>query len=1379
MTRWLGLLLLLIAVTLSGGYAFVHTEWGKMRLLGVVESSLAEVGIEVRAGGMDLSFWPPNATLRDVEFNAKDIPGVELGGRLPFVRIVPDVAACLGLHPSLDLVEVDSPEIRLVVVPPSKKQARPNGGFDPNLVPVRRLRVSAASIAVREERRAIEGHLSGVDVEYDRVAQVGSKELAAATQARLAWKVERADVAVESSASLEGISSSGVLLVGDHSLRIEKAEIVRGSHRVALEGARDAGGEAHLSGHVETDLSEWASLYPPVTQVSSWPGEGGIGGRARAELELTLPGGAEAKPVFSAGVELEGARWGAYAVDRIEGRVRWKEGTLELDPLKVTSGQEGKGSPGTLTVRGTLRTVADSTDGRTPRRMEADVLLGAEALPRTAFVKWWPALGAIQAHDPVQARARFSGPLPQRGVPWDLEGSVEARAGYIELAREESRSLRLNDLAGSTKARIEDGRVELQDARLTAKGLDLVGRGRFEGGQLRAELSHAKVDLGSLSPIMGVQTAGELELGGVVAGRPGQWRFAGSVLASELVVNGRPVRKVSGDIRFEEPRLWAEEFVVEMPGTSVRMGGEMDIRETAFRAGISVDEGDLSDVVALAGLSPDLVQKFSGRAQGHVQVEGRLRPEVVVLSSGKLTVDAPMVAGEPFEAAGIQWVVRREVEGDAHLQNGVPSLPPERLPIDVKAFVRHRDGSIEVKGAIEPDLRVEGEWMVSSFPLERIWPSGGLPPWVTGRLQGLGSIGGTLNDPYVTGQIEAREVKVDGEAVGDSVVWLERTKERVHVVGSFFGEELSADGEVRLTDGLPFGLRAQMKDLGTQHVFNLLGPMTEFRGTLSGRMHIEGDLGRLDTWNGSVELASFEFINHGLLGRSTHALTIPLRGGVLDLDAYALETAGGNAVVRAKVSLPHRIDAEASGRISLSLLESIFPEIIAQADGLVDFNARLEGPLEREKLRLIVDAQVSKGRVSFREYPHPVEAVSARVEITENGFAFEDVKALMGGGVVEARGRIEMSHFHFGDISVSAELQRAQVRFPSWISATVNADLFLIGPVETSPLFTGDVQLLSALIAENLDWRQELLKVVDFRRRAAAPGYSEHAADEGIRYDIHVRGGVRVRNNLAHGDFTADLHVVGVEEYVNLLGEVKGTQGSFAFRSREFQIDRALILFNNPVRVDPEVEIYGTTVLENVPPPPGASPGSQTTATTPVEHDKIDVGVFFSARGHPFRSDPEAFKLQFSADRPYADQDLLSLIYFNRLSGEAIPSGAGNIELYAIILSQLTREIAQGPLRQFLGLESVDFNPAESRTGEQFLSLVVTKPLERGREVCPQDLKWRGLVNVRDPATESRIELDCRMLNNLSFDVYGLGPSTQSDPPVRLGAEMKIRFEFW
>jgi translocation and assembly module TamB len=143
------------------------------------------------------------------------------------------------------------------------------------------------------------------------------------------------------------------------------------------------------------------------------------------------------------------------------------------------------------------------------------------------------------------------------------------------------------------------------------------------------------------------------------------------------------------------------------------------------------------------------------------------------------------------------------------------------------------------------------------------------------------------------------------------------------------------------------------------------------------------------------------------------------------------------------------------------------------------------------------------------------------------------------------------------------------LRYPPGISASANADLRYTGNLKSSQL-SGDVLVTRFGVNQRFDFAL-------YVARGKAPPTVPKANPllDNLRLDVHVTSTpeLRVETELAKVAGDADLHIRGTASKPTVLGRVNIAEGDIFFNSTKYHLERGDISFNNPVRIEPILNV--------------------------------------------------------------------------------------------------------------------------------------------------------------------------------------------------------------
>jgi translocation and assembly module TamB len=179
------------------------------------------------------------------------------------------------------------------------------------------------------------------------------------------------------------------------------------------------------------------------------------------------------------------------------------------------------------------------------------------------------------------------------------------------------------------------------------------------------------------------------------------------------------------------------------------------------------------------------------------------------------------------------------------------------------------------------------------------------------------------------------------------------------------------------------------------------------------------------------------------------------------------------------------------------------------------------------------------------------------------------------------------------------------------------------------------------------------------------------------------------QNSIAKLAGTVNLHVRGTVAQPSILGQITITEGQASLAGTNYQLQRGVIYFNNPIRIDPTIDLDATTHVENY---------------------DITIGLHGTpSKLHPvFRSSP-----------PLSEQDIFSLLALGRTQEEQQiyaqqESQAGVNSAANALLGSAINATVSSRIQKLFGGGSVKINPAYvTTTGNATARLTVQQQIAK------------------------------------------------------------------
>lgn len=349
-----------------------------------------------------------------------------------------------------------------------------------------------------------------------------------------------------------------------------------------------------------------------------------------------------------------------------------------------------------------------------------------------------------------------------------------------------------------------------------------------------------------------------------------------------------------------------------------------------------------------------------------------------------------------------------------------------------------------------------------------------------------------------------------------------------------------------------------------------LSPFTT--AVASGSIRLTGDLADFDhvRAEGTIETLDMRLFDYALRNSGPIRLALDRR----QVNVRELQVVGDDTRLRVSGTVglgDNRIALQASGDANLGILQGFFREV--RGAGRAELMAAVDGPLDRPLFS--GRATIAGGRLRHLSLPNALDAINGTLSFDARGIRFDDVTAMMGGGVVQVGGRVGLDGYVPGDLNVTARGTDMRLRYPEGVRSVADADLAIRGPFR-SPLLTGIVTVKSAVWSRRIDAPGSLF---DLAGRRGGEGGAEPAPAVPLRFDVQllVPSTLRIENNLMRMVANADLTLRGTYDRPALLGHAEIERGEVTFEGRRYRVTHGSIDFANPTRIEPFFDVAAET----------------------------------------------------------------------------------------------------------------------------------------------------------------------------------------------------------
>jgi len=918
-------------------------------------------------------------------------------------------------------------------------------------------------------------------------------------------------------------------------------------------------------------------------------------------------------------------------------------GTARVDLAAVTRGARGElplSGGGTFTIRDGVLATDDAGLAGGGQRIDATGRYDLAASRGSFDLRLVSTdLGRLVAALPLDP-GTAGGDEPPGWLPTAGRGTASAT---LTLLPEDFRLRGRVDLAELSTPALDLDRLEapfvLADGVLSSD--DLVAEGPhqrlyasgsldLESGRTVADYRLTSEDLGRLAAFIPFE--GE---------RP-PWLPAGGRGTSEgrLVVDGGAVTG----------RVTAELADVELSGVTLdRLAGSATLDPGMLRD-LRVEAATADGALMATGSVP-LPPPGGGEAAGPVDLELQM-VEWPAETLAALLPGMPEVAGRLSGDADLSGTLAA-IEGDLRLSSGpvtvagyeLDSLEADatfsgsRLLVD-RLVVTAPAGRVVGRGSWDRATgAVEARLAADDLDLE-------LPPFadlVPGDLEGQvavrAELGGTVEEPRLDVELAATGLELEERALGEGGTARLTATWRDDVLaanGSLLGL-VEFDGGGRLTpEAADLAFDVSSDDLAGLVQLATPQPLPELTGSLAGTLVVEGPFGADTPPRIAVTLPELTATYEGHTVAAIEPVVVSLGPEALEIESFYVGEPGTDSevFVAGTIGLGEEsapLDLRLQADLSTSWIEPFVPELDLEGDfrALATVRGTLGEP------RLNGQGEIVGGQAIVADFPHALEDVTATVLFYPERIVLDSLRADVAGGDLRAAGRVDLVNLAEGEIAYrfQAEVDGVSVRYPE--------GFLLRGDASLSYASTPDGAILAGVVdLERAFYLQDVpVGVLDILRGAVGPSRLEagevDTALAQTQLNVAVEGAdaLRVRNNVANLEGDVDLSIRGSLAEPILFGQVEVERGGeIVYADNTYEVERGLVTFANPYRIDPVIDL---------------------TATTEVRSYDITLNLSGTL---------DRLNTSFTSDPPLADLSIIALLTTGQTldpGGELFAAGAG------------------------------------------------------------------------------------------------------------------------
>lgn len=625
--------------------------------------------------------------------------------------------------------------------------------------------------------------------------------------------------------------------------------------------------------------------------------------------------------------------------------------------------------------------------------------------------------------------------------------------------------------------------------------------------------------------------------------------------------------------------------------------------QTQLEGRVQLVDANMRDVLDIVGQKDIPV---TGTANANLHASGPLQ---ALQGGGSISLRNGVAYDQPFDAINVTLGVQGKTVQVNHLQvnaRGVQLLGNGSYSLDSKHLQAHLQGNNILLSNIE-------SFRKANLPVD-------------GRLNLLADADGTLEQPGLSAKLQLQDVTLNQQPIGQIQAEAHSKGSSIYLSsqGTLAQSHIDLNGNLQLQGEYPLQAALKFSNLDVAPILKIYGnTAVQASSNIAGQVTISGMAKKPAELTGDASLSQFQVVLQGIHLSTEKPMHASLHQGTVTLDALHIlgqDTdlrAAGSIQILAPIgsTLPPqggKLDVSASGGVDLGLVQVLYPNV--RSSGKISFNVAAHGTTGKPGLAGKLTFENSN--LAMADIPNGISNMKGTAVFTEDRLHLENITAESGGGKITLSGFLQFRGGLFADVTMTADTVR--VRYYG-VSATMNSTLRLQGNGDGATI-SGNVMITRFGIAETFD----------FASIAGGAGDVQIPPDPDsllnkIRLNVRVQSAAALdfQNSYAKIAGTVDLNLRGTLAVPSVLGKINVTDGSATFNGTQYQLQRGQIYFNNPVRIDPTIDVDATARVENY---------------------DITIGVHGTSKN---------FKLTYRSEPPLSQADIFNLLAMGRTQEEA------------------------------------------------------------------------------------------------------------------------------
>jgi outer membrane protein assembly complex protein YaeT len=923
-------------------------------------------------------------------------------------------------------------------------------------------------------------------------------------------------------ASIESVDSGVIHLSGQ--LNLQALKRLDGSLRIDTSNA----------GQALTQVAGWSGSSVPATLQLSGP----------AVIDANLSGTLD-RPQIDANLEASDLHVNDLKNINLNASAQYTREQIDVENLSLQWGAESATGSGRIGL-----TTPDST------------LDGQVSLANTSMRRVFAALGRseIPADGNIDAAATVSGTIQNPIVKAKLAASNLEAFGEA-----------LGTLSAEASLQNQIGQLDALTLNKTGGGeLQATGRYEIASGSYVVDMKGNELHLNHVTLRQGTAISGDLNVDASGSGTVGNPAGILKLRARDLHIDTRNVGSIDLDADLADHLA---RITAGAPFYGIKANASVGaVRPYSAEVELHIDDTDISHIPS------EQLKELSGHVTADVKATGDLSD----IKGAVVQADIP--------ALKLSWRNHAIAnDGSVKLQYSNQEVTISQASIRFDESTARFSGNIPLEGS-DGQLKLEGRANLAD--LATLIPAD-TPLRAQGQLVLNGSIRGNLKriDPDLTLTITDASVETSAIPAPLQETNLMAVARNGHVVlerltGKLGGAKLDAQGEASfaLLPGLPIEIPRPdtpvrlSVDVEKFTLSSMTQPPPNTDGTISLKIDAQAPKADLNTAQIKVTFPDLQF-KAGIFSLEQVGISsIEIRDGIASVQQFELKGP------QTSIQLSGTADLHNSGPVDVKFKADSDTAVLAlfsnaaRVTGAAHVNVAVSGTVRQPKVDGFVEIQDGQAQIDNPRIA--AENVQMRLDLEGNAINVTRLDGTLNGGAIKGEGRLNIFGDQRGNGQLSLSGDGIYVEFPKGVKTVSNAQLRIDGAYPNLTL-SGNIDIEEGAYTDPLIIGRGLMSYFsNDQRTVTVADKSSGVKNTKLNVVLRTISPIDVNNNIARGNITAQLRLLGTIDQPGLTGRIDVEEGGrLTLSERKYSVDRGVITFTNEHDVEPVLDVIATTTV--------------------------------------------------------------------------------------------------------------------------------------------------------------------------------------------------------